>query len=52
MEVKIERDLFGSILFLPLQRKIDIGERLHLPLTPIPLCLAHINGSMQKTPKR
>ena len=47
----MERNLFGSILFLALQRKIDRGEMLKFSLTPVPLCLAHIDGSMQKTPK-
>ena len=28
MEVKVERDLFGSILFLALLRKIGMGETL------------------------
>ena len=39
------------ILFLALQQKIDMGQMLKFPLTPVPLCLAHIDGSMQKTPK-
>ena len=47
----MERDLFGSILFLTLQREIDMGEMLNLPLIPVLLYLAHIDGSMQKTPK-
>ena len=47
----MERDLFRSILFLAFQRKIDMGEMLKFPLTPVPVCLAHIDGSMQKTPK-
>ena len=51
MKVKMERDLFGSILFFALQRNIDMGEMLKFPLTPVPICLAHIDGSMQKTPK-
>ena len=46
MKVKIEYDLFGSILFLALQRKIDMGEMLKFPLTPVPLCLVYIDGSM------
>ena len=49
MEVKMEHDLFGSILFLALQWKIDMGEILKFPLTPVPLCLAHIDGSIQET---
>ena len=51
MEVKIGCDLFRGILFLALQRKIDMGEMLKFPLTLVPLCLAHIDESMQKTPK-
>ena len=51
IEVKMERDLFRSILFLAFQRKIDTGEMLKFPLTPVPVCLGHIDGSMQKTPK-
>ena len=45
MEVKMERDLFGSILRLALQQKIDMGEMLKFPLTPVPLRLADIDGS-------
>ena len=47
----MERNLFGSMLFLALQWKIYICETLKFPLTPVPLCLAFIDGSMQKTPK-
>ena len=42
----MERGFFEMILFHALQRKIDIGETLKLPLTPVPLSLAHIDGSM------
>ena len=28
-----------------------MGEMLKFPLTPVPICLAHIDRSMQKTPK-
>lgn len=48
MEMKIECDLFGSILFLSLQGKIDMGEALQFP---VPLCLAHNYGLQQKTPE-
>ena len=33
------RDLFGSILSLSLEKKIDIFEVLSFPLTPVPLSL-------------
>lgn len=45
------RDLFGSILYLSLERKIDMGEVLKYPLTPVPLSLCHVDGTMQKSPK-
>ena len=45
------RDLFGSILFLVLQRKIDMAEVLLFSLTAIPLSLSHADGTMLKTQK-
>ena len=45
------RDLFGSILFLALQIKIDIAEVLPFPLTHTPLSLSHVDGTMLKTQK-
>ena len=45
------RDLFGSILFLSLQHKIDMEEVLSYPLTPIPLPLCHVDSLKQTTPK-
>ena len=44
----MERDLFGSILCLALQRKINMEEDLDYPLTP---SLCHIDGKMSKTIK-
>ena len=49
--VTMIRDLFGSILYLSLQRKIDMAVVLQYPLTPVPLSLSHIDGVMLKTPK-
>ena len=51
IQLTMERDLFGSILFIALQRKIDMGEILKYPLTPVPSSLCHIDGNMNKTPK-
>ena len=45
------RDLSGSVLFLSLKQKIDMGEVLKYPLTQVPLSLANVDGSMKKTPK-
>ena len=47
----MERHLFGSILYLTLERKINIEEVLTYPLTTIPLSLCHIDGKMSKTTK-
>ena len=45
------RDLFGSLLYHSLEKKVDISEVLKYPLTPVPLSICHVDGSMQKTPK-
>ena len=50
-EVKMERDLFGKILCLALQQKIDMSEVLKYPLTPVPLAFCHYDGSFRDTPK-
>ena len=42
----MEQYLFGSIF----QQKIDTGETLKFSLTPLTICLTHIDGSMQVTP--
>ena len=51
VKVRIEKDLFESILYLALQRKMDMGRVLTYSLTPIPLSLCHIDGKINKTPK-
>ena len=45
------RDLFGSVLFLSLERKVDMAEVLSYSLTPVPLSLIHVDGTMLKTEK-
>ena len=45
------RDLLGSILFLSLERKVDMAEVLSYPLTPVPLSLCHVDDTMLKTKK-
>ena len=44
-------DLFGSLLCLSLQEKIDMAEVLSYPLTPFPLSLSYSDGSMLSSPK-
>ena len=45
------RDLFSSILFLSMERKVDMAEVLSYPLTPVPLSLSHVDGTVLKTKK-
>ena len=45
------RDLFGRILYLLLQRKVDMAQLLKHPLTLVPFSLTHVNGTMLSTPK-
>ena len=45
------RDRFGSIFFHVLQAIVDMGEMLRYPLTPFPLSLCHLDGTMQNTPQ-
>lgn len=46
-EVRLQRDLFGRILALSMNKDIDIKKVLCYPLTP--LMLSHIDGSVYKT---
>lgn len=50
-EVLCTRDLFGRLLYVAAQQKLDLKEVLSYPLTIVPLSLAHIDGSMNKTDK-
>ena len=50
-EVKMERNLFGRLLCIALGKKIDIGEVLRYPLTPVPLSMCHLDGTMASTKK-
>ena len=34
-----------------MQQKIDMAEVLKYPLRPVPLCLIHVDGSVNSTPK-
>ena len=51
MAVKMVRDLFGSIIFSAVQRKIDMAKVLSFPLTPTTLSLSHADETMLKTQK-
>ena len=50
-EVAGTRDLFGRLLLLSTKERIDLEKVLQYPLTPVPLSLAHTDGSMNTTDK-
>ena len=51
LHVKMERNIFARLLHMALERKVDMGEVLKYPLTPVPLSLCHIDGAMRSTSK-
>lgn len=51
LEVRLQRDLFGRLLSLSLDAQINLEKMLCFPITPIPLSLCHIDGSINKTVK-
>lgn len=50
-EVKLQRDLFGRLLGISLQQNVEIEKVLEYPLTPAPLSLCHMDGTINKTDK-
>lgn len=50
-EVTLQRDLFGRLLALFLDTSIDLEKVLCFPITPMPLSLCHIDGSLNRTDK-
>ena len=44
-------DLFGRLLYLSTLRHLDLEKVFEFPLTPVPLALAHLDGTMHKTEK-
>ena len=51
VELKATRDLFGRLLYLATDKKLDIRMVLGYPLIPVPLCMAHIDGTKHSTTK-
>ena len=46
------KDLFGSLLVcMSIERDIDLKVIFSYPLTPVPLSLGHLDGTIHKTPK-
>lgn len=50
-QLRCSRDLFGRLLYLSNTIGLDLQHMFSYPLTPVPLSLAHIDGSMLKTDK-
>lgn len=49
--VKLERNLFARIIFIAIEKQINMELVLTYPLTPIPLSLCHPDGTPHKTQK-
>ena len=49
--MRLQRDLFGRLLGISLEKKLDLEKVLTFPLTPVPLSLSHIDGTICKTDK-
>lgn len=45
-EVKMQRDLFGRMLGVSMENNIDIAKIVSFPLTPVPMSMGHLDGSM------
>ncbi len=50
-QLTCSRDLFGRLLYLATTIEIDLKKIFSFPLTPVPLSLAHVDGSVMKTDK-
>ena len=49
--VCLMRDMFGTLLFLSMERDVAMEEVLKYPLAKVPLSLSHADGSKLSTPK-
>ena len=51
VELQGTRNLFGRLLYLSTLEHIDLEKVFQFPLTPVPLSLSHLDGSINKTDK-
>ena len=50
-ELKMERNLYGRLLCIAIENSIDLSVILSYPITPVPLSMCHIDGSIASTQK-
>ena len=50
-ELQGKRDIIGRLLYLADIEDLDLHVVFTYPLTPVPLSLAHVNGTLHKTDK-
>ncbi|XP_036339749.1 uncharacterized protein LOC118749071 [Rhagoletis pomonella] len=50
-KIQIQRDLFGRMLGISMNHKLDVLRILSYPITPVPLALCHLDGVIYKTAK-
>ncbi|KAL4718512.1 hypothetical protein ACJJTC_002715 [Scirpophaga incertulas] len=51
LSIQMQRDLFGQLFSLSLEQTLNVDKVLAYPLTPVPLALCHIDGTICKTDK-
>ncbi len=51
LDIKMERDMFGRLLMLSLNNKIDMAIVFQYPLTPVPLVFGQTDGTVNHTSK-
>lgn len=50
-EIKVQRDLFGRMLGLSMDYEIDMEKILCYPVTPFPMSMCRLDGSLYQTDK-
>ena len=50
-ELKMERNLYGRLICIAIENSIDLSVILTYPITPVPLSMYHIDGSIASTQK-
>lgn len=51
VKARMQRDLSGHLLRISLETDLDIEKVLSYPLTPVPMSMCHVDGSICETEK-